>query len=41
MEVLLCVTHEARALGKPESGKTLPQGPGTFVWFGCLYLKEE
>lgn len=40
-KVLLWVTHGARAPGKPESGTTLPQGPGTFGWFGHVYLKEE
>lgn len=40
-KVSLCVTHDARAPGKPESGTTLPRGPGMLVWFGCLYLKEE
>lgn len=40
-KVQLCVTREARAPGKPESGTTLPQGPVMFVGFGRLYLKEE
>lgn len=37
-KVSLCVTHDARAPGKPESGTTLPRGPGMLVWFGRLCI---